>query len=536
MLRSRTFLVLFALLAFFLGACSDLSWNYRLPEVTLGGDQTLSIPLGDDPSTLDPALVKDVDSAFVARQVFSGLLTLDDDLNLQPDLAASLPEVSSDGTVYTFTLRSDARFQDGRPITAEDIKFSLDRASDPSLAYPDAPSTLPAATYLSTIKGFEERISGKASGLDGVRVLGSTKLQIALSRPDPTFLYKLAFPCAFVVDRKQISAGGDWTLKPNGSGPFRVEEWRRQELMRLVPADTYPRRRPAVKEVRLILSPEALQPLNLYEAGKVDLAWVGADDLFRVKDPSSNLSRELQEVDEFSVTYVGLNLRTKPFEDPKVREALYLAVDRGKIAKASYHGSVEPALGLVPPSLAGYSLSSQQNVDFFKARQLLRESTYMGPENLPIIHLYTTGGRLAEAIAAQWRDNLGLEVEVRRVEWRDYLALLDRGEMPAFISSWIADYPDPVAILEPLLASKGGANHVGFSSKEFDQLIEKSASLSGDQRREALRRAEELALSEHVVIPIYYGKENLLVKPSVKGIKLTPLGLLRLDSAYKVSQ
>ncbi len=534
MLKRHLFALL-AAVALLLTSCADLSWNYALPELNVGGSQRITIPLGDDPATLDPAMVKDVDSAFVVRQIFSGLVTLDEDLQVQPDLAASLPDTSPDGKVYTFTLRPDAKFHDGRPITAEDVKFSMDRASDPNLAAPDDPSTLPAATYLSSIRGFAERIAGKASGLEGVRVVDKDRIEIALSRSDPAFLFKLAFPCAFVVDRDQVALGTDWTLKPNGSGPFRLEEWRRQELMVLTPADTYPRKRTAL-EVRFLLGPEALQGLNLYEAGKADVTWVGADDLFRAADPSSPLSRELQQVDEFSVTYVGLNLRARPFEDPKVREALYLAVDRTKIAKASYHGTVDPAIGLVPPGLASYSLSLTQNFDIYRAKQLLKDSSYLGAENLPTILLYTSGSRLAQAVAAQWRENLGLKVEVRRVEWRDYLALLDRGEMPAFVSTWLADYPDPIAILEPLLASKGGANHVGFSSKDFDDLLELSNSLAGPDRREALKRAEELALGQHVVIPVFYGKQSLLVKPYIKGLKLTPLGLLRLDTVYRDGQ
>lgn len=531
--------VLFALLilvAFALSSCGDLNWTYRLPEVNLGGNQTLSIPMGDDPATLDPALVKDVDSAFVVRQIFSGLVTLDDSLQVQPDLASALPDVSPDGKVYTFTLRPDARFHSGRQITAQDVKYSLDRASDPSLAAPDDPSTLPAVTYLSSIKGFEQRLAGKAASLDGVRVLDEARVEITLSKPDPTFLFKLAFPAAFVVDREQVGAGGDWTLKPNGSGPFRLTDWRRRELMVLSPAETYPGRKAGIQEVRLLLGPEALQALNLYEAGKADMAWIGADDLFRAKDPSSPLSKELQEVAEFSVTYVGLNVRVRPFEDPKVREALYLAVDRAKIARASYHGSVEPALGLVPPGLAGYTLSLSQNFDVYRAKQLLRDSTYMGAENLPTLILYTTGGRLAGAVAAQWRDNLGLKVEVRRVEWRDYLTLLDRGEMPAFVSTWLADYPDPTAVLEPLLSSRGAANHFGYSDKQFDELLDRASSLAGSDRREALKRAEELALGQHVVIPIFYGKEDLLVKPYIKGVRLTPLGIIRLNSAYREGQ
>jgi peptide/nickel transport system substrate-binding protein/oligopeptide transport system substrate-binding protein len=529
-------IALLAVAALFLSSCIDLDWGYHPPEVNLGGNQTLSIPLGDDPATLDPALVKDAESALVVRQIFSGLVTLDDDLQVQPDLAASLPEISPDGKVYTFTLRADAKFHNGRQVTAEDVKYSLERASDPLLAAPDDPSTLPAATYLSSIKGFSERASGKTAGLEGVRVLDTAKVEITLSKTDPTFLFKLAFPCAFVVDREQVGSGGDWTLKPNGSGPFRVEEWRRQELMVLIPADTYPGRKAGLREVRFLLGPEALQGLNLYEAGKVDMAWIAPDDLFRATDPASPLSKELRQVAEFSVAYVGLNLRARPFEDAKVREALYLAIDRAKIARASYHGSVEPALGLVAPGMAGYSLSSTQNFDLYRARQLLKESSYMGAENLPTILLYTTGGRLAGAVAAQWRENLGLKIEVRRVEWRDYLALLDRGEMPAFVSNWLADYPDPMAVLGPLLASGGGANHVGFSNEQFDTLLDRSNSLSGSERREVLRRAEELALSEHVVIPIFYGKENLLVKPYIKGLKLTPLGIIRLNSVYREGQ
>jgi ABC-type transport system substrate-binding protein len=219
--------------------------------------------------TLDPALIRDAASSFLARQVYSALLKLDERLEPAPDLAVAPPAISADRLTYTFTLRDGVLFHDGTPVTAEAVKASLERATDPRLAGGDGRS-LPAATYLNDIQGVTERLRGQQPARLGLRVTGPRTLEITLAAPKVTFLVKLTHTTAAVVDVRQ-TGGQQWWKRPNGSGPFRLSDWRDGDRLVMARWDRYYDGRPGLERIVWLLGANASQPLNLYESGKIDL-------------------------------------------------------------------------------------------------------------------------------------------------------------------------------------------------------------------------------------------------------------------------
>ncbi len=526
-LRSAILLVLLmsALAGCSLGA-SQPAPTPAVPGATLppGAGGTLIMTLGPrDPTTLDPALVGDVTSAFVARQIFSGLARLNERLEVEPDLAESW-ELGPDGRTYTFRLRPGASFADGTPITAEDVRYSLERATNPALA-----SSLPAATYLGDIVGVREKIAGQADSVSGLQVIDDATIAITIDAPKGYFLAKLAHPTSYVVDRRAVEAGGEaWTERPNGSGPFFIESWRHDEELTLARNPRYYRQLALLDRVRFLIGAAASNPLTLYEQGEIDVAEVPSFALARVQDESNPLARELQSVPQLSVFYLGLNVDRAPFDDPKVRQAFALLIDRAKLAEVALSGAALPAYGVLPPGMPGYDPAIAPVVaDAERARALIGESRYGSPAALPPIVAY---GSWAGTLRDVAEEALGISIEVRDYEdYGDYLAALDDAQFQVYGSGWVADYPDPENFLDVLFRSGSGENHMAYSNPEVDALLDRAAVESDEARRHELyREAERRIVADAPVIPLYHTVEHTLVKPYVKGLKVTPMGILDL--------
>ncbi|MDP6451849.1 MAG: ABC transporter substrate-binding protein, partial [SAR202 cluster bacterium] len=253
-----------------------------------------------DPPTLDPHLTTDTTSAGIVVELFSGLVTLNTDLQLVPDVAESW-EISDDGLVYTFHIRPDAKFHDGKQITAEAFKWSIERAASPETASPVAD------TYLADIAGVQQVLDGELTDISGIQVIDSLTLQITIDAPKAYFLAKLTYPTAYVLDQENVEAGGrNWTDNLNGSGPFRLKEYRIGERIILERNENYYREPPYVDSVFMNLA--GGQSMAMYENDEIDITGVGLFDLDRVLDPTEELNRELVVAPpDFSVSYVGFN-------------------------------------------------------------------------------------------------------------------------------------------------------------------------------------------------------------------------------------
>ncbi len=481
--------------------------------------------VGGDPITLDPALVEDSISASYVNKMFAGLVSLNAQLEVQPELAERW-EVDAAGTQYTFYLRPDARFQDGRAIRAEDVKFSLERACDPITG------SSVAASYLGDIVGAMERIAGVADEIAGVEVLDERTLRLTIDAPKAYFLAKLTYPAAAVVDSRNV-VQSNWTDRPNGSGAYRLSKRTSDEIV-LSASGTYFRGTPGIAQLSFNLS--AGDPTTMYENDELDVAPVGIEDLERVLDPSNPLHAELVTVPQLTVQYVAFHTGLEPFDDVKVRQAFVHATDREKLAGVMFKRSVVPAWGVMPPGLPGYNPDVPRLVyDPERARKLLAESRYGGPAGLPsIVFAVSAGGaRVAEALAAMYADVLGVEIEIQQVDWGDFLRDINQGTYQMFFLGWSADYPDPQNFLDIHFHSASEGNSTHYANPQVDALLEQARVEQDEERRYALyRQAEAIIVQDAPWIPLYHGVQYELVKPYVKGLVITPQGEYDVSNAY----
>jgi oligopeptide transport system substrate-binding protein len=486
----------------------------------------------DDPASLDPALAGDNYSLFLVRQIFSALVAFDNNLNVVPDLASAMPSVSADGKVYTFPLRRGVLFPDRQEVTSADIKYSFERAADPKLAGAQPPNALPAGVYFDDIVGVKDKLAGKATSISGVQAPDPYTLVITIDAPKAYFLSKLAAGPDYLVEKSNVESSADWTEHPKGTGPFTLEKWTHRSEIVLAANGNYYGGRPRIDSVNVWMGANALSAEQQYEAHGLDVAAVSTAGLARVSDRNNPMSQELQGVDDLSVTYLGFNLRQKPFDDPMIREALSKVIDRQQIARTLFRARVQQASGFVPPVIAGYSPPDPEDpYDVTRARQLIADSTYKSVQNLPKLSIYTSGDALGPMLHDIFSQTLGLNVEVHDLDWNEYQDGLDKGSYPMFTLTWDASYPDPQAILGSLFRSDSPDDRTGYKNADVDTALESAVSQTDAGKRMATyAEIEQRVLQDYPAVPLYHPVSYTLVKPYVKGLKVTPLGILSLNN------
>lgn len=492
------------------------------PEVI--GPQVLTLVgswLG--PTTLDPALIRDAEGSFISRQIFRGLVRLDDNLLVQPDLASRI-DISADRMRYTFHLRESAVFHDGSPINADAVVASFNRASDPALAGGDG-TALPAYLYFADIVGAHERMNGLTNAISGIVAQDATTVVISVRQPSVTFLSMMTGACALIVDA--ASAGNDdWWTAPNGSGPFVLEELD-SSLLLLTGFDDFYDGAPSLSEVRMLQGSASAQPLNLYEGGRVDVVDVPFYSLDRVLSPTDSLYPQLRIEPQLSTTFLVMNPSQEPFDDPSLRLAIAHAFDRAKFTRVGLDDKVELAHGLVPPGILGLTWESEPLVyDLDLARSLLAEADEMSLN--PTIY-----GSLATTIKGVLERDLNMQLDVIVPEWPLFSARLAEGSLSAFVLSWIADYPDPSNFLYSLFHSDSPDNYINYSNAVVDRLLDDAAREQVELDRANLYlQAQQALIDDGVLVPLYHDVAYVLVKPHVRGLSVTPVGLGSLDSVW----
>ena len=508
---------------------ADLTFDDRPPQ---GG--TL-VRLYTDPPTIDPHLVSDATSSVITNEVFGGLVTLN--LQYQPvlDLAESCA-VSDDGLIYTFVLRENAKFQDGSPVTAHDVKWSIERAANP-----DTISTT-AETYLGDIVGVAERLAGEAGEVRGARVIDERTIEFTLDAPKAYFLAKLSYPTAYVLDQDQVTEDGSWLEQPNGTGPFRLGRYDIGELLILERNEHYHLGPPHIDSVHMILSGGSA--MIMYENDEIHLTGVGTDDLPRLLDPNDPLNPQLhRSAQDFSVFYIGLNVDHPPFDDPKVRQAMNYAIDLQSIAENVLDNRVTPATGVIPPGFPSYNenlRSYSYNPDL--AMELLQSSTYadaLASGDFPRITLTISGSFGAtiptylEVMLEQWR-GLGIEIDIQQTEWATFLQDVNERKYQMFSLGWIADYPDPENFLDLLFHSENQNNHTAYSNPEVDRLLEEArVERDPDRRHELYNQVEQMVVDDAAWVWTWYrGEGYALIKPEVSDYFLLQMSIPKYRYIY----
>ncbi len=483
--------------------------------------QAFTMPLGE-PSSLDPAVIRETTSHLFVSSVFSGLVRLGEDLDVVPDLAAEW-EVDKSGTVYTFTLRDGITFHDGRPISADDFKYSIERATEPELHSDTAP------LYLGDIVGVREKLNGDATEVSGYEVVDDRTVRITIDSPKEYFLAKLSYPSGSVVDRESVeSLGPDgWTGdRVNGSGPYKLSRWEAGEVVILQRFDDY--HSPVALEH--LISPNVALPgangLDMYLTDAWDALFVGVGSLDRLRG-DDELSQQLREYDQLTSFFVVMDTTRPPFDDVKVRRAFNMALDRQRLIDDLYDGNLTLAVGILPPGMPGYS-DQLEGIPFDPdtARQLLAESRYAGDLPQIIFSAVDRGGEPSAStqfMLDAWQEELGVEVQADLVDPEVYYYELESVAEHLYSYGWVADYPDPENFLDLLLHSE--AHDSRYVNPVFDELVERARAIDDRYRRlNIYREAEQLLMDDAGIIPLFHVKDYVLVRPHVRGFAVSPFG------------
>lgn len=502
-------LVIIAVVTGNVSASEPLQGSLRHALVLTGGEST-------NPREYDPATTHGSGD----KLVYSGLVAFDPYLNLTPDLAETW-EISPDGMVYTFHLRENARFHDGRPVIAQDVVYSWERAASPAL-HSDT-----VLTYLGDIVGVREMIAGQTDHISGLQALGEHTLQVTIDAPKPYFLLKLTYPTAFVVDKFNVESGEEWFRSPNGTGPYKLTEWRRFEKITYEANPAFYLGKPSIPYV--IVQLYSGVGIRLYETGDIDITGIGYYAAERFLDPSEPLNKELITGVNLCTGYVVFDVRQPPFDDVKVRQAFSMAFNRQKYIDVALSGRALPAIGIFPPGLPGFNIGLRGlPYDPDRARQLLAESRYK--DNLPPI-IYTDAGigsyigANVAAMAQMWQQVLGVKITVENLEPNYYLDKIFAGEHgQIFGSGWCADYPDPENFADVLFHSASPQNNGNYANPELDALLE-HARVEQDvtERIKMYQQAEQMIVDDAPVLFTTHSLSYMLVKPYVKGYVFTPI-------------
>jgi len=461
---------------------------------------------GAEPETLDPAIITGQPEGRIVNALFEGLCAYDEDGRAVPGVAESW-EISPDGRTYTFRIRADAKWSDGRPVTAGDFLASWKRTLTPATGAQYSYQLFP-------IKNAQAFAEGRAAGFSevGAKAPDARTLVVELENPTPYFLELCAFPTLHPVRADLIERVGDDWVKPENmisNGAFTLESWRINDRIRLKKNPRYwGRGRVALESVDVLPISDANVAFNFFASGLADLV------MDKGLAPPALLDEMKGRPWFHAAPFLGIyflryNCARGPFQDERVRRAFSLAVDKKRIVEKITRAGELPAPGFVPPGIPGYVGTDGLAFDPAAARQLMADAGHPQGKGFPLVNYLYSKSELNEAVAVElqsmWREMLGVNVNLVRQEWKVYLNSLSLLDYDIARSSWVGDYPDPNTFLDMFLTG-GGNNRTGWSSAEYDALIAGAArELDTARRAGILRQAEDLLVKTAVpVAPIYY--------------------------------
>ena len=499
------------------------------------GEKILSVQVGTDPETIDPALNSAVDGGNMLLHSFECLLTVDENGQLAPGQAESW-ETSEDGLTWTFHLRDGLKWSDGSDLTANDFVYSWKRVCDPMVAAPYA------ETVLSMVEGYDKAIEGDLDALQVVAQDDNT-LAVTLNAPCSYFGSLAAFATLSPVQEATVTANGDaWATSAEtyiSNGPFYVSEWVPGSYI-LMSKNPYYWNADAIKldGIKWNLIEDSNAAYSAYQTGEV----------LMIKDVPTEEIPSLKDNAEFHVDpiigtyYLSMNLERDAFKDAKVRKALSLAIDRDYVANTLMQGTYSPADNFMGPGwidMDGKQFKDNANggqsyidvnnyeADLEEAKQLLADAGYPDGEGFPSI-TYTTNDSgyhkvVAEYLQQAWAQ-LGIDLQVDIVEWASFTPMRRNGDYDIARNGWVGDYSDPSNMLE-LFYTTNGNNDGKFSNADFDAAIDLSrTTLDSAERSQALHTAEDVLMEETGCIPVAYYNDFWLQSDKITGSWHSPYG------------
>lgn len=489
---------------------------------TLAADQTYTYRMLDGIPTLDPQLVEDVSGSEIIRDLFEGLTNQDAKGNLVPGVAESW-EASEGNTVYTFKLRADAKWSNGDPVTAGDFVYAWRRAVDPATASPyswymDIMSITNGAAIISGDKKPEEL---------GVEAVDAHTLKVTLTKALPYFADMTAHATTFPTHQATIEKfGAEWTKPGNmvGNGAYTLTEWKLKETTTRVRNPMYWDNANTILEkvVTLVISDENVA-FTRYKAGEMDRTDVPTG---QYPDLAVSMADETFKFPRLCTYYYVYNVSDKApeaFKDVRVRKALSYAVDRDVIVEKITKGGQIPAYTYTPAATAGFEVPSVPYGEWTqaerdaKAVELLAEAGYSKENPLKFDLLYNTSEghkKIAIAVAAMWKQKLGVEATLANQEWKTFLETRNNQDFQIARSGWCGDYNEASTFLD-LFDTKHGNNDGLYSNAAYDKEV-RAASSSADANAH-YTTAEQILADDMPLIPVYHYTGVTMIKPSLKG-------------------
>ncbi len=497
------------------------------------GEKILRTNNSSEPGSLDPPLAQGTHESWVLDHAFEGLMKIDKDLEVVPGMAKSV-DVSEDKLTYTFTMRDDAKWSNGEPVTAGDFEFSWKRALNPDTASD-------YAHQLYYIKGGEAFNLGKGKEEDVmVKAEDDKTLVVTLEAPTEFFLELTAFYTLFPVNQKTVEENADWAKSPESyisNGPFKLTEWEHSSSIKIRKNDEYYDKDSVnLDGIDFDIIEDENTTWQKFEGGDYDfltpLPQAVVAELQAADDP------ELVIAEQVGTYYYNLNAEyelpngIKPFANSKIRKAFAMSLDNETIVEKIAQGGQLPAEGVVPRGLTDENGKEYRDevgklLEFNEeeAKKLfeegLKEEGLKVEDFKNVVILYNTlesHKKIAQAAQEMWRVNLGAEVQLENVEFQVKLDREKSGDYSISRAGWIGDYSDPITFLE-LWDSQSSFNDANYNNPEYDKLVDiAKTSPDNAERFDAMRKAEKMLMEDMPVAPVYFYTQPFAQKEYVTGV------------------
>ncbi|WP_109240758.1 ABC transporter substrate-binding protein [Klebsiella michiganensis] len=507
------------------------------PGTALAEKQELVRNNGSEPSSLDPHKVEsDVENNIIS-DLFEGLVSVSPTGEIEPRLAEKWE--NKDNTVWTFHLRPGVTWSDGTAITAQDIVWSWQRLVSPLTASPYA--SYPGNMHI--VNGAEIAQGQKAPETLGVKAIDDATLEVTLTQPNAAFLAMLAHPSLVPLDKVLISRYGDKWTKPEHivtSGPYKLSQWVVNE--RIV-AERNPRywdnAHTVINKVTYLPISSETADVNRYKAGEIDIVYtVPINQFAQLK---KTMGDQLDVSPQLATYYYEFNTTRPPFNDPRVRRALNMALDKDIIAEKVLGQGQRPAWLISQPDIGGVKLHNPEYASWprekriAEAKKLLSEAGYNETHPLVFNLLYNTSEshqRIAIAASSMWKKNLGVEAKLQNQEWKTMLDAMHTHNFDAVRYAWIADYDDAATFLNNFRTGDS-ENTSQYSNPAYDEALRNAAKASDTTARgKFYQQAEDLLGQDVPAIPVYHYVRTHLVKPWVGGFMSDKLGYYYTKDMY----
>jgi len=507
----------------------------KAPEPS--GPQILRVNIAGEPATIDPNRASWSTERTVIMQVFEGLLGFNPDLSLKAVVATAIPSlankgISADGLTYTFKLRTNVTWSDGKKVTASDFEYSIKRMLDPDLAAEYS------SFYFDIVGSEEYYTSADADAATrqqlrdavGVKAVDSTTLEIKLTQARPTFLQLMAMWPVFPVREDIITEHGEKWTEPGtyiGNGPFILTEWEHQDHITMEVNPNYWGTKPKLTEIHMKMITDVNAEIAAYRNNELDMSRVPTGtEVATMQDPV--LGKEILRYAELVTFAFQFNVNNPPFDNVKLRQALATAIDRVAFVEKVRGGVGAPAYSWIPPGMPGHDADLGKEYEFntTRAKQLLAEAGFADVSKLPELKFQyadTAGNRvMAEFLQGQMQDNLGVKLTLEPMEPKAFSQFVNQEQHTWAWFGWGADYPDPDNWLPELFGTAAGNNHTGYSSATFDAKAKAAkAELENTKRLQLWAEAQEIVMDDCPIATMFYRERFVLVKPSVKGLNTT---------------